>query len=76
LAEIDVLLEGANMRAVSVCADLQQSLDAADAELLAPLVQAIERLDFAQARAEVTWLHRVFSDAEHVATAAGHLATS
>lgn len=69
LVEIDVLLRGANMRAVGVCADLQRGLSAADAELLAPLVQAIGRLDFAQARSEVTWLRRVFNAAEHISTA-------
>jgi hypothetical protein len=45
-------------------------LSAADAELLAPLVQAIGRLDFAQARSEVTWLRRVFNAAERISTAA------
>jgi CheY-like chemotaxis protein len=71
LAEIDLLLRGANMRAVSVCADLQRSLDAADAARLAPLVQAIERLDFPHARAEVTLLRHVFTADQTVAAAAG-----
>ena len=60
LGEIDGLLAAANMRAVSVCAELGRSMNAAGARLLTPLVQAIDRLDFPQARAEVTPLLGAF----------------
>jgi two-component system sensor histidine kinase/response regulator len=61
LGEIDGLLAAANMRAVSVCAELARSMDAAGAQRLTPLVQAIDRLDFPQARAEVTRLLPAFN---------------
>jgi PAS domain S-box-containing protein len=60
LGEIDGLLAAANMRAVSVCSELVRNMDAAGVQRLTPLVQAIDRLDFPQARAELTRLLPAF----------------
>jgi hypothetical protein len=60
LEEIDGLLAAANMRAVTRCSELVRSMDATGARRLAGLVQAIDRLDFPQARAEVTRLLPAF----------------
>jgi CheY-like chemotaxis protein len=61
LGEIDGLLAAANMRALSVCSELVRNMDAPGVQRLAPLAQAIDRLDFPQARAEVTRLLPAFA---------------
>lgn len=52
LDELDVLLSGADMRAISVCSELQRQFGADRRESLAPLADAVDRLDFERARME------------------------
>ena len=54
------MLAAANMRVVRVCSELVRNMDAAGVQRLAPLTQAIDRLDFSQARSEVTRLLPAF----------------